>query len=177
MVHELIRQRRSPRVFQDRAVPREILVSLFEAARWAASSFNEQPWRFLVTTREDPEEHARLLDCLSPKNQEWARYAPVLMLSVASTRFARNDRPNRHAFHDVGLAVSQLTLQATSLGLAVHQMAGFDADRSRAAYAIPEGFDPVAAIALGYPAEEPPKDRSRRPLEDLVFRGTWGGRF
>lgn len=177
MVHELIRQRRSPRLFQDRAIPREILVALFEAARWAASSFNEQPWRFVVASREDPEEYAGLLDCLHPKNQDWARSAPVLALSVASMRFKHNDKPNRHAFHDVGLAVSQLTLQATALGLAVHQMAGFDTGAARRTYAIPEGCDPVAAMAVGYPDEEPMKERLRRPLDEIVFRGSWGRAF
>ena len=177
MVHELIRQRRSPRLFQDRDIPREILVALFEAARWAASCYNEQPWRFLVASRENHEDYARLLDCLVPKNQEWARSAPVLMLSVASMRFRHNDKPNRHAFHDVGLAVSQLALQATALGLALHQMAGFDTEAARRAYAIPEGYEPVAAIAVGYPGEEPVKDRVRRPLDEIVFRGTWGRAF
>ena len=152
-VHELIRQRHSPRVFADRIVEREVLHSLLEAARWAASSFNEQPWRFLVARREEGEEFHRLLKCLMPGNQAWADKAAVLVLSVASLRFARNNKPNRHAYHDVGLAAAQLTLEATARGLVVHQMAGFEVAKARETYGIPEEFDPVAAIALGYPAD------------------------
>ena len=183
-VHELIRTRRSPRGFSGRVVGDNELRSLLEAARWAASSFNEQPWRFIVARREDTAEFDRLLSCLGEKNQRWARGAAVLMLSVASTAFARNGKPNRHALHDVGLAVGQLTLQATALGLGVHQMAGFSSDRAREMYSIPGDFEPVAAIAIGEPGDpnELPEDlrerelavRSRRRHTDFGFVGTWG---
>ncbi len=165
-------------------VPEEALRSLFEAARWAPSCFNEQPWRFLVARRTDPEAHEKLLSCLSEGNQRWAKQAPVLALSVARTTFTRNGKPNRHAFHDVGLAVAQLTLQATTTGLVVHQMAGFDPERARRLHAIPEGFEPVAVLAIGYPGEpdDLPEDlrereraaRSRRPQREFVFTGSWG---
>ncbi len=172
-IHELLQMRYSPRAFEKRPVAKETLRTIFEAARWAPSSYNEQPWRFIVATQEDAAEFERLLGCLVPGNQTWAKSAPVLALSVAKLRFARNDKSNRHAFHDVGLAVAQLVTEATALGLAVHQMAGFSVDAARTTYAIPEGFEPVAAIALGYSAEEVPASRTRRPQDELVFRGQW----
>ena len=170
-IHELLQKRYSPRAFDGRTVAKETLRTLFEAVRWAPSSFNEQPWRFIVATQEDMAEFERLLSCLVPGNQTWAKNAPVLALSVAKLHFTRNDKPNRHASHDVGLAVAQLVTQATALGLAVHQMAGFDIEVARTTYTIPESFEPVAAIALGYSAEEPSASRTRRPQDELVFQG------
>ena len=105
-IHELLQRRFSPRAFEDRSVPKEAIHSLLEAARWAASSFNEQPWRFIVATQDDPADFEKLLRCLVPGNQDWAKSAPVLMLSATKLTFTRNDKPNRHAYHDVGLAVS-----------------------------------------------------------------------
>lgn len=183
-VHEIIRERWSPVGFDVRPVEPEVLRSLLEAAQWAPSSYNEQPWSFLVATREQPEEHARLLDCLVPGNQEWARQAPVLMLSIAKLAFDRGGKPNRHAYYDVGQAAAQLVLQATALGLAAHQMAGFDAEKARATFGIPEGHDPVAAVAVGYPGdpEALPESlrgrdlapRRRKALRELAFSGRWG---
>jgi nitroreductase len=183
-VHELIRERWSPRAFADRSVAPRVLCSLFEAARWAPSSFNEQPWSFIVARRDEADEFARLLACLVAANQAWARRAPVLAVSVAALEFARDGRPNRHALHDVGLAAAQLTLQAGALGLAVHQMAGIDRDKVRATYGIPEGFEPVTALAIGYPGESasPPQElgdrerapRRRKPLSEFIFAGQWG---
>jgi nitroreductase len=186
-LHELIRQRWSPRAFSDRSVEKEKLFSLFEAARWAPSCFNEQPWSWIVATKEQPEEFQKLLECLVPGNQLWAKEAPVLMLSVAKLFFEKNKKDNRHAYHDVGLAVENLVLQATALGLVVHQMAGFDVEKARAEFQIPEGFDPVAAIALGYegdPTQLPENlrekelaPRSRKELKDFVFTEKWGETF
>ncbi len=183
-VHELIRQRWSPRAFSNRPVEPQALRSLLEAARWAPSSFNEQPWSFIVATRDQPETFARLLGCLVPGNQSWAQDAQVLMLSVARTAFERNGKPNRHAFHDVGLASAQLALQATELGVAIHFMAGFDAGTARKSFRIPEGFEPVAAAALGYHTNTPadgaleaePTPRRRKPLSAFVFGEAWGAR-
>ena len=183
-IHELLRERWSPRAFADRMVEPEKLRSLLEAARWAPSSFNEQPWSFIVATKQHPGEYERLLSCLVEGNVRWAQHAPVLMLSVAKLAFERNQKPNRHAFHDVGLAVENLVIQATALGLAVHQMAGFHVDRAREVYGIPEGHEPVAAMAIGY-LDDPgrlPDDlrerevapRIRKPLESFVFSGQWG---
>lgn len=183
-IHDLLRRRWSPRAFADLAVEPEKLRSLLEASRWAPSSYNEQPWSFIVATREHPAEHERLLSCLVEGNQRWAKTAPVLMLSVAKLHFDRNGASNRHAFHDVGLAVENLIVQATALGLAVHQMAGFEVDKARELFRIPEGHEPVAAIALGYPGDpeslpKPLRERelapsTRKPLEKFVFAGEWG---
>lgn len=183
-IQDLIKRRWSPRAFSAQAVEREKLLSLLEAARWAASCFNEQPWSFIVATKESAEEYERLLGCLVESNARWARQAPVLMLSVARLNFERNAKPNRHAFHDVGQAAASLTLQATALGLVVHQMAGFDIAKARERFSIPEGYEPVAAIAVGYQgdASSLPEDlrekevapRTRRPLESFVYTGTWG---
>ncbi len=182
-VHDLVRQRWSPRTFADRGLEPEALRSLFEAAQWAPSAFNEQPWAFIVATRDLPEAFERLLGCLVPGNQSWAKQAPVLMLTAAKLAFERNGKPNRHAFHDLGLAVAQLTLQATSLGLGVHQMAGIDGGKVRQTYGIPEDWEPVTAIAVGYfgdPASLPEgvrqrelAARSRKPLAELVFAEGW----
>ncbi|MCH7544247.1 MAG: nitroreductase family protein, partial [Proteobacteria bacterium] len=152
-VHELIQQRFSPKAFLRRSVDPATLRSLLEAARWAPSSFNEQPWAFIVATSDRPEDFELLLACLAPGNQAWACQAPVLLLSVAKLTFDRNGRPNRHALHDIGLASAQLALEATDHGLAAHFMAGFDAERARQTYDIPAGFEPVAAVAVGYPAK------------------------
>jgi nitroreductase len=162
----------------------EKLRSLLEAARWAPSSYNEQPWSFIVATKDGPEEHGRLLSCLVEGNVRWAQHAPVLMLSVATLAFERNQKPNRHAFHDVGLAVENLVIQGMTLGLFVHQMAGFHVNKAREEYGIPEGHEPVAAIAIGYLGDPGrlPDDlrerelapRTRKPMESFVFSGRWG---
>lgn len=183
-IHQLLQKRWSPLAFSQQQVEKEKLCSLLEAARWAASSYNEQPWHFIVATQENPEEFKRLLSCLAEGNQVWAKHAPVLMLSVAKLYFEKNHTENRHALHDVGAAACSLAIEATSLGLFIHQMAGFDVSKARELYNIPEGYEPVAAIAIGYPGEPevlPEKyqqrefaPRQRKPLETFVFTGSWG---
>jgi nitroreductase len=183
-IEELLKRRWSPRAFAHRPVEPEKLLSLWEAARWAASTANEQPWYFIVATKQDETEYARLLSCLRENNQQWASRAPVLMVSVAKLAFDANGQSNRHAFHDVGLAVANLILQATAFGLFVHQMAGIYPDKVRELYGIPDGFEPVAGIVLGYLGDPAllPGDlrqrevapRARRPLETFVFQRTWG---
>lgn len=182
-VHDLINRRWSPRAFSEQPVDRTTLLSLFEAARWAPSSSNEQPWRFVVATRDDPTAYDRLLACLAEGNRRWAYRAPVLILSVASMNFEDEAKPNRHALHDTGLATENLLLQATALGLAAHPMAGFDVEQARAEYKIPAGHEPVAMIAVGYPGdaavlpdrlrERELKPRSRRPISEFVFADQW----
>jgi nitroreductase len=182
-IHDLFSKRWSPLAFSEKAVGGEKLRSVLEAARWAASSYNEQPWSFIVATKDNQAEFNRLLGCLAEGNQEWARNAPVLMLSVAKLDFERNGVSNRHAFHDVGAASAQLAAQATALGLFIHQMAGFDVASAREAYSILSGYEPVAAIALGYIAEPQTLSeklrqrelapRTRKPLQDFVFSGRW----
>ncbi|CAN1210356.1 nitroreductase family protein [Tumidithrix helvetica PCC 7403] len=182
-VHDLIRGRWSPRAFSNRTVERDKLLILLEASRWAASSYNEQPWGFMIATQDQPAEYAHLLSCLVEFNQSWAQSAPVLMLSVAKRCFDNNGKENRHAFHDVGAATSNLATQAIALDLFVHQMAGFDVDKARSLFGIPEAWEPVAAIAIGYlgdpqtlPAALRDKEletRTRKPLTDMVFTGKW----
>ena len=160
------------------------LRSLFEAARWAPSSYNEQPWSYLVATREDPEEFARLLSCLVEANQAWAKAAPVLVLGVVSLRFSRNNKDNRAAIHDLGLAAGNLVVEATARGLCVHQMIGILPDKAREVYQIPEHSEAWTAIAIGYkadPAKLPDAlkerdltPRQRKPLSQFVFTGKWG---
>jgi nitroreductase len=183
-IDDLLQKRWSPVAFSDQRVEQEKLCSVLEAARWAASSFNEQPWSFIVATKENQAQFDRLLSCLAEGNQQWAHNAPVLMISVAKLHFERNGVANRHAFHDVGAAAASLAIQATALGLFIHQMAGFDVEKARELFSIPEGHEPVAAIALGYkgdPSHLPEKlyqrelaPRTRKPLEKFVFSGSWG---
>lgn len=183
-IEEVLKRRWSPRAFSDQMIEPDKLRSLFEAARWAPSSFNEQPWSFIVATSEHPEDHARLLSCLAEGNQQWARAAPVLMVSVAKLNFDKTGKPNRHAYHDVGLATGCLMVQATATGLFVHAMAGFSPAKVRESYGVPDDHEPVAAMAIGYPAAlealpEPVREReqavrSRKPIASFVFAGRWG---
>jgi nitroreductase len=183
-VHDFIVQRWSPRAFSDKPVSPEVLRSLFEAARWAASSYNDQPWAYIVATKDDEQNYSKLLSVLVDVNAAWAKQAPVLAISVARKHFKHNGAPNRVALHDVGAANAQLTMEATSRGLLVHQMAGFDQAKAREVFGIPEGWDPVSAIAIGYPGdpETLPENfrtpelapRTRKPLSEFVMTGHWG---
>ena len=183
-IHEPLAARWSPYAFEDRLVPAADLRSLFEAARWAPSSFNEQPWRYIVATKDDPEQFQRLLSCLVEGNQIWAKAAPVLALGVVSLRFALNAQDNRAAVHDLGLAAGNLLVEATVRGLFVHQMIGILPDKAREIYGIPEGFEAWTGLAIGYkgaptslPARLRERDlapRHRKPLREFVFSGQWG---
>jgi len=182
-LHPLLAQRRSLRAFSSRLIVSDTLGSLLEAARWAPSSMNEQPWSFILATQQNEANFQRLLGCLLEFNVRWARNAPVLLLSVARTTFASNGELNRHALHDVGQAMAHLTFQANSCGLAVCQMAGFDIQKARETYSIPEDHEPVTVAAIGYPGdpamlserlrqkELTPQKRNR--LDDFVFEGNW----
>ena len=183
-VHELVAKRFSPYAFANRDVSLEDLRSLFEAARWAPSSYNEQPWSYIVATRLDPAESERLLSCLVEGNQAWAKAAPVLALGVARTRFLRNDKPNAAAKHDLGSASAHLTFEATARGIAVHQMIGIVPERARELYGIPDHSEALTGLAIGYASEasEAPENlrkrdeapRERKSLEEFVFRGSYG---
>jgi len=182
-IHEIIRNRWSPRAFAARAVEPDKLRSVLEAARWAASSYNAQPWYFIVATKDDPENFRKILDCFVEFNQNWAKNAPVLALSVAALKMDQAKEPNRHAFHDVGQAAANLALQATALGLEAHQMAGILPDKAREIFSVPEGYEVVAGIVIGYPGDpetlpEPLRQRelaprTRKPLDAFVFTGKW----
>lgn len=185
-IHELIRERHSPYVFDpNRSVSDEDLAALFQAASWAANSFNEQPWRYIIAKREDGEEFDRLLSCLNEGNQAWAKNASVLAIGVYKTDFSHNGKPNRVAFHDLGAASASLTFEATSRGLVVHQMAGILPDRAREVYHVPDGFEVATGIAIGYQgdpdadgvdeklAKRDRRERTRKPLNEFVFTGAW----
>ncbi len=180
-IHPLLAARWSPRAFApDETVSSDQLHSILEAARWAPSSFNEQPWRFVVGTREEPEFLSALQDLLMEGNS-WARAAPVLILSAYTPTSGRDGSRNRVALRDLGAAEENLVLQAFDLGLVTHQMGGFDVERARKL--LPGDLEPGSMIAVGPPgdAEELPdrlkereeRPRRRRPLDTMVSLGHW----
>jgi nitroreductase len=174
----VILERWSPRAFADRAVSQTDLKKIFEAARWAPSSYNEQPWRFIVGHRNS-QTYKKIADALVPFNRAWAQSAPVLILSLARTRFSHNDSPNNYAVHDLGAADGFITLQAASMGIATHQMAGFDQAKAREAFEIPEVYAIGSVMALGYQGDpsslgehyqgQEQSPRSRKPLSEIIL--------
>jgi nitroreductase len=186
----IIRERWSPRAFDaTRPVSLGDLWRLFEAARWAPSSRNEQPWRFVVTHRDrSPEAYQALFGALGSSNQSWANMAPVLILTAVQTVLEQTGEMNQNAYYDTGQAVGFLTLQAQSQGLAIRQMEGFSHAAAREVCHVPEGFEPAVVMAVGYPGtpDTLPSDkhraaevtpRKRRKASDFVFDGTWGTAF
>lgn len=186
-IHDLIKRRWSPRAFGPQAVEPEKIRRLLEAARWAPSSSNEQPWVYLVATKDKAEEFAKMVSCLVPGNQAWAKDAPLLMISVARMYFEKNQQANRVALHDVGAASAYLTVQALDMGLFVHQMGGIEIEKIRTEYQLPAGYEPVAGLAIGYPGDsaklaEPYKTREtgarvRKPIREFAFGEKWGKPF
>jgi nitroreductase len=182
-IHEVIQKRWSPVAFNDRAIDRDTILSLFEAARWAPSCFNEQPWSFMVAEKSNPEAFAKMVDCFSEGNQIWAQKAYLLILTIAKLHFDHNGKPNRHAWYDTGAAAMSLVLQATALGLHAHQMAGFSIEKVRERYQIPDAHEPVTAIAVGYLGDstsltdnlrrrnEAP--RKRKPVSQFIYTDLW----
>jgi nitroreductase len=186
-VHELIRERWSPRAFDAaRPVPRAELLRLFEAARWAPSSGNEQPWRFIVVTRDESSADWRaVIAGLTPPNQVWAAAAPVLVVGVVRLTLEQKGTVNQMAWYDAGQAIALMVVQATAQGLSVRQMAGFSHDAIRQACGIPDEFDPAVIVAVGYAGdpealalekhrEAERQPRRRKPLSEIVFEGKWG---
>jgi nitroreductase len=186
-VLDVIRQRWSPRAFDaTREVPRAELLRLFEAARWAPSSYNAQPWCFVISTRRrQTESHRRLIASMTTKNQAWAAAAPLLALVCVRATLEQNEAPNSHAWYDTGQAVAFLTLQATAQGLSTRQMQGFDAEQARAACEVPSPYEPAVVIAIGYEGDPASltidshraaehKPRERRPAAEFVFEERWG---
>ena len=183
-VHDLIRHRWSPRAFSDKPVEPAVLASLFEAARWAPSSSNEQPWAYLVATKDNPEDFAKTLSVLVEFNAAWAKNAPVLALAVSHLKFQSNGNPNRNAFYDTGAATVLFSIEALARGLYVHQMGGFDPVKAKQVFEIPDDWEAIAAFAIGYPGEtdslsQKLRDRevaprTRKPLSEFVMSGRWG---
>jgi nitroreductase len=184
-IHDLLARRWSGRAFdRGRPVSREQLTALLEAARWAPSCYGDEPWRFIVWDRfRDETAWQKAFECLGEWNRKWARTAPVLLLSAADSVFTKNGKPNRWGQHDTGAAGENLQLQAAALGLMAHPMGGFDADKARREFGVPERFTPMAMIAVGHPApaetlEGEYRDaeiaaRGRTPLGTRFFEGGW----
>lgn len=188
-IHELLAKRWSPRAFDpNKPVSHDDLLRLLEAARWTASCFNDQPWRYIVCNKTvDEANWQKALAVIVEKNQRWAKNAPVLILSVAMHNFNHNGQPNRFAQHDTGAASASLTLQATALSLIVHQMGGFDAEKSRNVFNLSADCQPMAMLAVGYQAEADIldgdvkemelKQRTRAEINERFFAGSWGVGF
>jgi nitroreductase len=180
-----IERRWSPCLFDGRPVPTPLLRQSLEAARWAASSYNEQPWWFIVASRENVSHFGKALGCLVEFNQGWAKSAGGLIFALSHETFRHSGQPNRVHQYDLGQAVAQLSIQATALGLAVHQMAGLNPSRVRAEYRLPEWVIPQTALAIGYAApttedsdrslaDRDAAPRGRKPQREFVFSGVWG---
>lgn len=184
MLHAIIKKRVSPRAFSDKQLSVEQVYELFEAARWAPSSRNEQPWRFIYAERCDEDSFNKMTDILFENNRIWAKNAPLLILTAAKLDTGVTGQLNKYAFHDLGLAVANLTFQANSNDLYVHQMGGFNAEKARILFEIPENYEPVSVLAVGYKGnpdslpevmrvrENAP--RTRKELDDIVFKKKFG---
>ncbi len=184
-IAQIISNRWSARAIDpDRAVEPSTLMSLFEAARWAPSCFGDEPWRYVYWDRnQDPDGWEQAASILAEKNQRWARKAPVLILACAAKQFSRNGKANRWGQYDTGAATENLHLQGVELGLVVHQMGGFNGYLAQQKFSVPDQFIPMAMIAVGYPGtlddldegfrQGETTERRRRPLDELVFAGSW----
>lgn len=184
-INETIANRWSGRAFDaSKPVSKAQLLSMCEAARWAPSCFGDEPWRFMVWDKNsNADAWQKAFDCLVPGNQEWVKYAPVLLLVCADTLFGHNQKPNRWAQYDTGAAAENLCLQAADLGLMAHQMGGFNVDATREAFGIPEQFTLMAMVAIGYAGDASQLSddlkarelaaRKRKPLADLFFDSSW----
>jgi nitroreductase len=163
---EAIQLRRSRRAYDDKPVEAEKINSLFEAARWAPSSVNEQPWIYLYATKDQPELYHKIFDALNDANKVWAQHAPLLIVSLARKNFIRNDMPNHSARYDLGAANAFLSLQAAHVGLNVHQMGGFNPVKAKENLNIPDLYEVVVILAIGYPgdAEKLPENLKAREL-------------
>ncbi len=178
-------ERWSSRAFADEPIADADLLSLMEAARWSASSYNEQPWRFLIATQDDEATYAKAIDCVMDMNRAWAATAPVLLVTFVKKTLTLNGKPNPAAQHDLGLAIGSLSAQATHLGINLHQMGGVFHDQIHEAFAVPDDFHAFTIIALGYPGdpstltderllEAESAARQRHAIDALVFGEAFG---
>jgi nitroreductase len=184
-IHDIIANRWSPRAYDaSKPVSQAQIISMLEAARWAPSCFGDEPWRFIVWDKnKDAAAWEKAFDCIVQGNQGWAKDAPVFVLICAGTLFEQNQKLNRWGAYDTGAAAVSLSLQATSMGLVTHQMGGFDGEKTRAAFNIPEQFEMMSMMAVGYIADvdalpEEAKERTlaprkRKPLGELFYEGVW----
>ncbi len=183
-IHELLLKRYSPYVFSDRVIEKAAIFSLFEAARWAPSCFNEQPWSYIVINKDHELPYASIIETMADQNSAWALTAPTIVLTIAKVAFAQNNKPNPYAWHDIGLATGAMVVQATSMGIYIHQMAAFSKEKIRVACKIPAGWDPVTCIAMGYLGEntnvpelyekKDAEPQIRKKLSEFVYEDTWG---
>lgn len=186
-VHKNILNRRSPVVFSDKEIEEEMLLSLFEAARWAPSGRNSQPWRFIFAKKTD-KEYAKFIKCLFPDNEIWAKYAPILAFCV-SKKTDSNGAPSFYSQFNAGLTVGNLLNQATSLNIYVHLMGGYDRDLARKEFKVPNEYDLLTMMAIGYlgnledfpeeiqKMEIERRNRIRMDLNEILFKGEFGKSF
>jgi nitroreductase len=178
-----IRERYSPRAFSDKKIDQEKIDAMFEAARWAPSSFNGQAWRFIYATKDTPDMWDKLFDALGAFNQKWVKSAYMLILTVARKTYEHNGKPYKHNWHDVGLSVGNMMNQVTAMGLYMHQMGGFSPEKAAENISLPIEYEPVTMIAVGYKGdisvlpedlqEQEKQERTRKPLNDIVFTSSF----
>lgn len=177
-----LKSRWSPRVFEEKSIPQEEIDRLFEASRWAASSYNRQPWRFIYA-KKGSEAYDKMIGCMVEFNQQWAKNAPLLIFTAYKEKTDEGD-DNFHALHDLGLSLGNMSMQAESMNIAMHHMAGIDWKKAQKVFDVPEGFHVTTAIALGYyggDLSKLPEDlreqetgkRERKPQSEFVFEGSW----
>lgn len=177
-IHNLISGRFSPKYFSTNPIEQEKIDLLFEAARWAPSCFNDQPWKFIYSTKDTIESYNKLLSCLVESNQNWAKSAYMLTICLSSKKFSLNGKPNRFNAYDTGMAMCNILHQATDMNLFVHQMGGFNVEKARELLEIPDDFEIISMMAIGYLDEEfltesldYKNSRKRKEKETFVFKG------
>lgn len=182
-VNKLISERYSPRTFSGKAITKAQIKTILKAASLAASSYNEQPWRFIYALKSDEKAFNNIFKCIMKFNHDWAKNAAALVVCVIKDNLSLNNKPNTHAWHDMGLAVGNLSIQALSMDIYMRQMGGFDSEIIKPQLLIPEGFTPISVIALGYLGdidnlplylqEREKEKRQLKPLDEIIFEGHW----
>lgn len=177
-IHPLLRERWSPRAFSAQSIAPETMATILEAALWAPSAMNEQPWRYAYALKENEAGFAQLVELLAPGNAAWAKKAAALVVCSTKMTYTLNNKPNVNAFHDAGMANQNLAIQALAEGVYVHFMEGFDKAKAASLLGLAEDMQPVCMIALGYLGEAESLDepylsreraaRTRKPMEDML---------